>query len=279
MGYADFIFNLPHISAVGVLTLFFLIFMRLAPIMAMVPFLGAKLAPAIARVGLAVFLSLVLLPFVAAKTNESVSFNNAFLGYAFKEVLIGFVLGFILSIPFYTVQTSGIIIDYLRGASIMQAQDPSMQTQASPIGILYNYILIVIFLQIGGHFLLFDALLRSFDLVPANHYINPLFFSSGNPFWHIGVDIMNQIVTIGIQLASPALVAILMAEMFLGIANRLAPQVQIAFLGMSIKSLLGLTLLWASWFFILKQFNKHTYDWFELLNKVVYYMKFLVPQS
>ena len=53
---------------------------------------------------------------------------------------------------------------------------------------------------------------------------------------------MNQIITIAIQLAAPALVAILMAEMFLGIANRLAPQVQIAFLGMSIKSLLGLGL-------------------------------------
>ena len=92
-------------------------------------------------------------------------------------------------------------------------------------------------------------------------------------------DIVNEIVTIAIQMAAPSLVAILMAEMFLGIANRLAPQVQIAFLGMSIKSLLGLALLWAAWFFILKQFTKQSYSWIELLNKLIYSMKALIPQS
>ena len=276
MGYLDFISNLPNISIWGVVTVFFLILMRLAPIMAMAPFLGAKLAPGIARMGLAICLAIIFLPFVAAKVTGPIGFSNAFIGYALKEIFIGFILGFIIAIPFYTVQTSGIIIDYLRGASIMQAQDPTMQTQASPIGIIYNYLLIVIFFQISGPFIFFDAILQSFDIVPANGYINPLFFSSNNPFWKIGVDIINQIVTIGIQLASPSLVAILMAEMFLGIANRLAPQVQIAFLGMSIKSLLGLAVLWAAWFFILKQFAKHSYDWLEVLNKVIYYMKFMV---
>lgn len=279
MDYFDILSNFPNISIWNALSVFFLILMRLIPVMVMAPFLGAKLAPATARMGLVIFLSLVFLPFVSAKLHTPPAFNNAFLGLALKEVFIGFVLGFMIAIPFYTVQTSGIIIDYLRGASIMQAQDPSMQTQASPIGILYNYILIVIFFQINGPFIVFDAILRSFDVVPADHYINPLFFSSQSPFWKIGMDIVNQIVTIAIQLAAPSLVAILMAEMFLGIANRLAPQVQIAFLGMSIKSLLGLAFLWAAWFFVLKQFSKHSYDWLEMLNKVIHYMKPLVPQS
>jgi type III secretion protein T len=56
---------------------------------------------------------------------------------------------------------------------------------------------------------------------------------------------------LSLKLAAPALVAILMAEMFLGIANRLAPQVQIAFLGMPLKSFLGLLLLFFGWFAIL----------------------------
>lgn len=275
MGYLDFFSNLPNITIWGVITLFFLVLMRIGPIMAMAPFLGAKLAPGIARMGLAVCLTLVFLPFVAAKVSQPLAFNNAFIGFALKEILIGFILGFMISVPFYVVQTSGIIIDYLRGASIMQAQDPTMQTQASPIGILYNYVLIVIFFQISGPFIFFDALLRSYDIVPANGYLNPLFFSSVNPFWKTGIDLVNQIVTIAIQLASPSLVAILMAEMFLGIANRLAPQVQIAFLGMSIKSLLGLGLLWAAWFFILKQFTKHSYDWLEVVNKLVNTMRFM----
>lgn len=279
MGYLDLFSNLPNVSIWGVVTVFFLILMRIAPIMAMAPFLGAKLAPGIARMGLAICLAIVFLPFVAVKISTPIAFNNAFIGYALKELLIGFFLGFLVTIPFYFVQASGVLIDYLRGASIMQSQDPTLQSQASPIGILYNYILIVIFFQISGPFLFFDALLQSYDIVPVNSYLNPVFFNSANPFWKIGVDIMNQIVTISIQLAAPSLVAILMAEMFLGIANRLAPQVQIAFLGMSIKSLLGLALLWAAWFFILKQFTKHTYSWLDLLNKLISYMKYMVPTS
>lgn len=271
----DYLSNLPHLSLWGLLSLFFLILMRLAPIMAMAPFLGAKLAPGIARMGLAVFLSLVFLPYLIPNVKEPLTFNSAFLFYSAKELLIGFILGFFVSIPFYLVQTSGIIVDYLRGASIMQAQDPSTQTQASPIGILYNYMLIVIFFQISGPFLFFDALVKSYEIVPPAEYINPLFLSVKSSFWKICFDLLNQISSIAIQLSAPALVAILMAEVFLGIANRLAPQVQIAFLGMSIKSLLGLALLWAAWFFILKQFTKQTYDWFGVMNKVIAYMKYL----
>ena len=275
----DYFSTLPNMTLWGVVSLFFLVLMRFAPILAMAPFLGAKLAPGIVRMGLAVFLSIIFLPYLIVNVKEPITFNNAFILYSLKEILIGFILGFFITVPFYIVQTSGIIVDYLRGASIMQSQDPSLQTQASPIGIFYNYILIVIFFQISGPFLFFDALVKSYEVVPPAEFINPLFFSVKSTFWKTGMDIINQIVAIAIQLSAPCIVAILMAEMFLGIANRLAPQVQIAFLGMSIKSLLGLALLWAAWFFILKQFTKQTYDWLNLINKMIAYMKYMNPFS
>ena len=279
MDYLNYFSTLPNVSLMGVVSLFFLTLMRLAPIMAMAPFLGSKLAPAIVRMGLAIFLAILFLPYLVVSVKEPITFNNAFILYSLKEIMIGFILGFFVAIPFYTVQTSGIIVDYLRGASIMQSQDPSLQTQASPIGIFYNYILIVIFFQINGPYLFFDALLKSYEIVPPASFINPLVLSIKSDFWKTCFDLINHIVAIAIQLSAPVIVAILMAEMFLGIANRLAPQVQIAFLGMSIKSLLGLGLLWAAWFFILKQFTKQTYDWLAVINKIIMYMKYLVPTA
>ncbi len=275
MTYVELFSRLPNISITQVLSLFFLIIMRMAPSLVLAPFFGAKLAPGIARMGLAICVATIFLPFIAVKTTTPVEFSNTYILYSLKEILIGLVLGFFITIPFYMVQTAGTIIDYLRGASIMQAQDPSMQTQTSPIGILFNYIMIVIFFQIDGPFLFFDALMKSYELIPPDKLINPDFFSVKSNFWKLTFDIVNQIITIAIQLAAPALVAILMAEMFLGIANRLAPQVQIAFLGMSIKSLLGLGLLFAAWYFILKQFTKQGYSWLELLNKLIYSMQAL----
>lgn len=279
MTYADYLFNLPNISWMGLITLFLLLLMRLAPIVALAPFLGAKLAPAPVKMGLAICLAVIVMPIVAPHVETPLGFSNAFIGYTIKELLIGIILGFIVSIPFYMVQSSGILIDYLRGASIMQSQDPTMQNQASPIGILYNYVLIVMFFQISGPFLFFDAIVKSYELIPPDNYLNPIFFNIKNPFWKDAQDLVNQVVTIGIQLAAPSLVAILMAEMFLGIANRLAPQVQIAFLGMSLKSLLGLMLLWAAWYFILKQFTSHAESWMRYLDQVIHYLTYLVPKA
>ena len=119
----------------------------------------------------------------------------------------------------------------------------------------------------------FDALIKSYQLIPIVQFFNPQAFHLNVPFWQVCIDIVNQVVTIGLQLAAPCLVAILMAELFLGIANRLAPQVQIAMLGMSLKSFLGLGVLWAGWFFILKQFSKNAYDWLDTFDHILYQIK------
>ena len=265
----DYLFHHPHLSWIGVLTFFFLTLMRIVPIVALAPFLGAKTAPIVLRMGLAIVLSFFFLPLIISHSTHALGFTYAFLGYSLKELGIGLILAFFITVPFYMAQTSGIIIDYLRGASIMQSQDPSMQNQTSPIGILYNYILIVVFFYAKGPSLFLNALMTSYEIFPVDQWISPLFFNLNTPFWKMSVDLVNQVVSLAIQLAAPSLVAILMAEMFLGIANRLAPQVQIAFLGMSIKSFLGLALLWAAWFFILKQFDRHCYSWIDTIDKLL----------
>ena len=279
MNYLDFLAKIPHLSWSGVLSLFFLTLMRIAPIVSTVPFLGGKVTPIPAKMGLVICLGLIVFPMIAPISSHSSGFTAAFLGYSIKEIFIGFILGFFASAPFYMVQTSGILIDYQRGASMMQSQDPSMQNQASPIGILYNYILIVIFFEINGPFLFFDAVMQSYQIIPPDRFLNPLFFHAEFPFWKTTIDLINKVVTIGIQLAAPALVAILMAEMFLGIANRLAPQVQIAFLGMSIKSLLGLGILWAAWFFLLKQFSHQLSNWLEVINTLIRNLTLIAPST
>ena len=244
--------------------------MRIAPIVSIAPFLGAKTAPVIVRIGFALALSLVLLPFGMMHAEKIVGFSPAFIGYTVKEILIGLILGYLISIPFFIVESSGILIDFLRGSSSLMAQDPTTQVQSSPIGILNNYIMIVLFFQIGGPYIFLKGVQTSFELFPIGGTVSQAVFGLNTPFWQLCIGILNKIMTLALQIASPALVAILMAEVFLGIANRLAPQVQIAFLGMSIKSLLGLFLLWGAWFFILQQITKFNFKWLSLLDKIMY---------
>ncbi len=220
--------------------------------------------------GLAISLAVIFIPqIIQTSAQTEFSFNIDFLGYALKELLMGFILGFLSAIPFYIAQGSGSLIDFMRGSSSLQVTDPFMQTQTSSIGVLFNYILIVVFFQIGGAFVFLDAVSESFRVLPIDKMIPTGFFNLNLPFWKTIMGLLTRIFAISIQLAAPSIVSILMAEMFLGIANRLAPQVQIVFLGMSLKSLLGLGLLWAAWFFILQQMAKQSLLWVKNIDDIL----------
>ena len=266
--YSEF-FKKFHDAGFGsALTLFILGLCRLAPIVTMAPFLAAKL-PSPIKVGILISFTIIFLPHLAITCTALPDTNITFIGYMVKEIFIGFILAFLVCIPFYFAQTAGVLIDFLRGASSLQVSDPFSQAQTSPIGNLYNYVLIAMFYSIGGVFYFFDSILISYDLIPPDKFINPLFFSLQQPFWQTIIALTTKVVALSIQLSAPALLAILMTEVFLGIANRLAPQVQIAFLGMSLKSLLGLTLLCSGWFFILEQLQKQTLLWLKEINRIL----------
>jgi type III secretion protein T len=144
-----------------------------------------------------------------------------------------------------------------------------MTGQTSPIGLLYRYVLVVLFFQIGGLDLFLSALFHSFSAFPVDAILPSYLFAQGSPFWQMTITILATFAALALQLSAPSFMAILMAETFLGIANRLAPQVQISFLGMALKSLAGLTLLWTSWFFVLQQLGKHTTAWFQQLDRLM----------
>ncbi|MES2345598.1 MAG: flagellar biosynthetic protein FliR [Chlamydiota bacterium] len=270
--YYSFFISLPHISFTSLITVFFLSLMRLVPIVALVSFLGSRL-PGAVKMGLATSLSIIMLPHIMLTVTHPLDFNLTFLGLSLKEAFIGMIIGMLASIPFYIAEASGILIDYVRGSSSLQVQDPLLQTQTSPIGVLLNYLSVVIFFQLSGPFYFLNGIMESYSLIPIDTLIPSAFFSLAQPFWKTMLGLVNHFVAISIQIAAPALVAVLMAEMFLGIANRLAPQVQIAFLGMAFKSLLALALLWLGWFFILEQIGKLSLQWFQKIDFLIHTMK------
>ena len=266
--YVSYFLSLERFSPDAILSIFFLGLFRIAPIVSLAPFLGAKL-PGGVKMGLAIALTVIFIPELIQTSKATFAFDMAFVAYGFKELFMGFILGFLATIPFYMAQGAGSLIDYMRGASSLQIQDPTLRSQTSVIGVMFNYFLIVIFFNIGGPFYFLDAVFESFRIIPIDQMIPMSFFNLDLPFWKTILGLATRILAISIQLAAPCIVAILMAEMFLGIANRLAPQVQIVFLGMSLKSLLGLGLLWAGWFFILKQMSHQAFVWIKQIDDLL----------
>lgn len=249
------------------LSLLFLFFARFLPIIALAPFFGAKLLPQPVKVALALTMFVVFLPKLLVVTTTPLTFDSMMLLYLIKEMFVGLILGFIIGMPFMIVQNAGIIIDHQRGGASLMVNDPTIQNQSSPLGTLFNFVMICIFFTLDGPFLFIDALVTAYDVVPPDQFFNQSFFAKDSAFWNVQMmDILNKIMVITIRLASPALLTILMTDVFLGIANRLAPQVQITFLGMALKSLLALAIVFLGWQLFTDELGHETYYWLTYIN-------------
>jgi type III secretory pathway component EscT len=271
--YLSLIFNHPNFNLTAILNFFLLGLARIVPIVAIPPFFGSKSIPGQVKMGLSVCICAIVLPQLILTAKVPLELDFLFMGLFIKELFIGFILAFLVTMPFYIAQSAGIIIDFMRGSSSLIGQDPTMSNQTSIIGILYNQISIVTFFWLNGPYLFINALILSFSLLPQEAWMSPIFFAKGYPFWQQIISLAHYVLVTSIQLGAPAIVGCLAAEVFLGIANRLAPQVQIAFLGMSIKSLLGIALLCVGWVLIIRQINKEMLSFLDTLHRYIYLWK------
>lgn len=258
MDYFEFIFsrNLWEIWSILLLGM-----ARVVPAIALAPFFGAKLLPNSIKVGFGIAVTLLFLPYLAAHSHTTFGFDITFILLMLKEVLIGFFMGFFIAIPFQFVESAGGLIDHQRGASSLQVTNMQTGSQTSPLGTLYNDMMIVIFFSIGGPLIFFDAIFSTYKIVPIDTFLPSDFFSHSTPLWYTTIHVLTDVLRVTVQLSAPSILAMLLSDLFLGIANRMAPQVQISFLLWSLKAFIGIAMVWLAWAFVLKQIESEAHSW------------------
>jgi type III secretion protein T len=147
--------------------------------------------------------------------------------------------------------------------------DPTIQNQSSPIGTLYNMLLIVLFWNIGGPFYVIDALFDSYSIFPPDKWIFPSFLLEHSLLHERILHVLIIFATISLQLAMPAFLAMLMTDTFLGIINRLAPQVQITFLGMGLKSWFAILVVCLGFAPFVSSLTKQMSKWLVEFKEIV----------
>ena len=270
--YVEIFMSNPFLArspATTLTVIFFLTLARVLPTIALSPFFGGRVLPHPVKVGFGIMLFAIMFPIHASKISTPIEYNHMLILLGIKEFFIGFILGFMVSIPFQIVESAGILVDHQRGGASLMVNDPVTQNQASPLGTFYQQILIYLFFLANGPFLFIELIATSYDIIPIDGFFSSLFFNADTPFWKNTIHIFGKLMIAAVRLSSPALIMILMTDVFLGIANRLAPQVQITFLGMPLKSLLGLIMVWLGWKILLKQFVKDSLLWLQDLEQIV----------
>lgn len=274
-GYVSLFLNssLANFEPSAALTLFFLFMARILPVIALSPFFGARVLPNPVKAAFGICLFAIFLPKLLIVTTTPVQFNLNAIFLMAKEVFIGFTIGFLISLPFTIVTSAGIIIDHQRGGASLMVNDPTVQNQSSPLGTIFNQILIYLFYFLDAPFLILDLIITSYDIVPPDRFLTLDFFLRDTEFWQMQMAVLNKVMIVSIQLATPALLIMLMTDLFLGIANRLAPQVQITFLGMALKSLLGLGIVCIGWNLLVEEMARDVYYWINQIGEMLQMMK------
>lgn len=212
---------------------------RMLAVFLLVPLFNRQLLPGMLRGVVAAALCLVLAPALQVDLAQQRFEGLDLIVLILKEAVIGFMLGFLIALPFWSLEAVGFIVDNQRGASIASSINPLTGHDSSPLGMLFNQAFMVFFLLSGGFVLMLSVLYQSYELWPVLGEW-PSFKPSQAPAL---LTLLDRLVGLAIVLAGPVLVAMFLAEMGLALVSRFAPQLQVFFLAMPIKSALAMLML------------------------------------
>ena len=219
------------------LPVFALVAGRLGGLIAFQPVVGGLAVPARVRALLTIGLAALITPLVPAPDDLPANFSGLALGMA-REVLLGAWLGLIVRICFVGLELAGTLVATEAGLAFGQLADPSSGTQQSVLGIFYAQVAVVIFLVIGGHRALFQATLNTFETIP-------LLSDGGRlvPGIELLPDSISLAFAVAVRVAAPVVITLFAADVALGFVSRTVPQINVATVGFSVKTMVGMVLM------------------------------------
>jgi len=216
----------------------FLIFVRMLGFMKLCPGLQRSELPKNVKIGFAVLFTIFLIGILkpsAPPADASLVFS-IIINYVF-----GALIGFIGYCIIMAVEAGGDMINTQMGMSSATVLDPTTSGQVSLMGKLLGLVGIIIFINIGGVYWMLNAFIRSFEIFPIYGTSIPLDKILNLEYL---VKITSNILYIGLQFASPVLIATLGQDIILGIISKTAPQINVFQLSFLFKPLLGALLLY-----------------------------------
>jgi len=153
------------------------------------------------------------------------------------EFLVGLVLGAGVAILIGGAEMVGQMISQISGMAVANVLNPTLDAEVPIISQLLHMLALAIFLIIGGHRQLMDALLGTFRTIPLGTG------SAEAPMVEALSTLVTQSLEFGVRAAAPAVAALLLSTLVLGLIGRTLPQLNILVIGFGINTIVGLATL------------------------------------
>ena len=154
-----------------------------------------------------------------------------------QQLLIGLTMGFAMRLVFSAIDLAGTMISNQMGLGFATAYDPQSAAQTAVISEFLGMLALLIFLAINGHLMVIATLGESFVLLP----ITAGAIASAS--WLNIANAGGVIFSSGVLLSLPVVVALLIANIALGVLGRVAPQLNLMAIGFPITIVLGFSAL------------------------------------
>ena len=154
-----------------------------------------------------------------------------------NQITIGILMGLILQVVLAAVATGGQAIAGSMGLSMAQMIDPNLGN----VPVVASFLVILaslIFLGLGGHVLLLELLIQSFEMLPIGQGLLSLNAVGALLGW------ASMIFLGAVLLALPMLVILLAVNLGLGVVVRAAPTLNIFAVGFPAMILVGMLMLY-----------------------------------
>ena len=233
---------------------FLLVFFRVGAMIIFVPILGSRQIPSIMKIGLMLFISMIIFPLVQDRPMPEPKGLFELSKFLMADVTIGLGIAYISRLIFTAVQVAGTVVDFQMGFGVVNVIDPQTETQVSVTAQFQNILAILIFLAIDAHHYIIQAIVESFFV------INPfdINFASITPEYVL--HLFTATFTIAVKIAAPIMAILFFLSVGLGLVARTVPQMNVFIVGFPLQIGIGLLMvgLSISFFTTLVENEMHT---------------------
>lgn len=213
---------------------FMLVFLRLNGLFVSAPFFGGRNILTRVRVALSFLLTILVVPtLIKSNSFPNIPIDLFYFLLVPIEFLLGVTIGYVANLFFSIVQMAGQILDMQVGFGMVQLMDPTSGQATALMGGFLNVLLIIIFLVTDMHHLLLGAIVESFNSV----VVGQAMFDIAMP--KVILDVIGSLFATAIKFALPVTIAILLADIAMGMLSKTMPQMNIFVVGIPLKIIIG----------------------------------------
>ncbi|TCM17733.1 flagellar biosynthetic protein FliR [Novosphingobium sp. PhB165] len=222
-------------------TTFLILFTRVGAVVMLLPAFSEESVPAQIRLVMALGLSVGLYGLLAPRIGPVLQGPQGGMAnlpiIVIAEMLVGLAFGSIVKIMFTAAAIAGSMATQQVGLSSALVNDPSMGGQSPLLSRLFGLAAVLVCMAFGVHHLWIEAIVRSYSTFPVGG------MPPAADFAQLAIHVTGQAMALGVSLAAPLILYGALFNLGLGLAARVAPQIQVFFITQPLNLMLGISLV------------------------------------